>query len=63
MALRWYGHVNMRPDKFMQTVIPGMVDGGRGRGCARKQWMGNAKNWKGLSVTMGEREAREARER
>ena len=46
----------------MHTVTTGMVDGGRGRGCPRWQWIDDVKRWTWMSELLCARVATDRRE-
>ena len=39
-----------------------MVDGGRGRGCPRRQWIDDVRRWTGMSAVLCASEAADRRE-
>ena len=46
----------------MHTVMTGLVDGGRGRGCPRRQWIDFVKRRTGMSAVLCARVAADRRE-
>ena len=45
--LKWFGHVS-RSAGITKTILPGTVQGGRGRGRQKKRWKNNISEWTGL---------------
>ena len=43
--LQWFGHVTRRPGTLAHTVMHGGVDGRRGQGRPRRNWVDDVKIW------------------
>ena len=39
LKLQYYGHLMGRADSFEKTLMLGMIEGGRRRGCQRMRWL------------------------
>ena len=39
LKLQYYGHLMRRADSFEKTLMLGMIEGGRRRGCQRMRWL------------------------
>ena len=42
--LAWYGHIS-RHDSLSKTILQGTVESKQRRGCPRKSWSDNVKDW------------------
>ena len=39
LKLQYFGHLMLRTDSFEKTLMPGKIEGGRGRGRQRMRWL------------------------
>ena len=39
LKLQYFGHLMGRADSFEKTLMLGMIEGGRRRGCQRMRWL------------------------
>ncbi|GFN97942.1 endonuclease-reverse transcriptase [Plakobranchus ocellatus] len=59
--LKWYGHTT-RSSGLAQTIMQGIVNGGRRRGRQKKRWEENIREWTGLELRNTLRKAEDREE-
>ena len=52
--LQWYGHISRSSD-LPQTILQGIVKGGRRQGGQRKRWEDNIREWTGVEFAKSQR--------
>ena len=51
LKLQYFGHLMLRTDSLEKTLMLGMIEGGRRRGCQRMRWLDGITNVIDMSLS------------
>ena len=51
LKTRYFGHLRGRTNSLEKTLIPGKIEGGKGRGRQRMRWLDGITNPMGMSLS------------